>query len=158
MALRETIGSRLRRLRGDVPQRDFAKELGISYWTYCRCEAGNRAPSVKFLLQIKKQLPVSIDWILTGKETVTDSIPLPDSLRNKIISKYGGCIICSVGNKEAMDIVQLTPGAPAKRKPEKDLVVLCATCQRLFDAGVLTMEHVRILQDNALRYRKLPKK
>ena len=93
------VARRLWRIRGSFSQEEFAKKIGIPYWTYCRCESGKRMPSVQVLLQIKKHMNVSIDLILSGKERSCDSIPFTEPVLDMIIDHYGSCIVCNVSEK-----------------------------------------------------------
>lgn len=62
------IGQRIRRIRGPVTQKDFARLLGIHRQVYLRYESGERAPSVDVLKKIARYGQVTIDWILTGEK------------------------------------------------------------------------------------------
>jgi transcriptional regulator with XRE-family HTH domain len=61
------LGRRIRQLRGfDLTQAEFAKKLGISQSQLSKYERGIVAPPADFLVRVKEQLRVSIDWLLTG--------------------------------------------------------------------------------------------
>ena len=63
----KALGRRIRQLRGfDLTQEEFAKKLGISQSQLSKYERGIVAPPADVLVQIKEQLRVSIDWLLTG--------------------------------------------------------------------------------------------
>jgi tetratricopeptide (TPR) repeat protein len=65
----ETIGERLRRLRGErgLSQRELSAP-GVSYAYISRIEAGARRPSVKALRQLARKLGVSAEYLETGSE------------------------------------------------------------------------------------------
>ena len=60
------IGSRIRKLRGDVFQEDMADYLGISQGHLSKIERGKGAPSIETLLLLSDRFHKSIDWILRG--------------------------------------------------------------------------------------------
>ncbi|MFH2013134.1 MAG: LexA family transcriptional regulator [Pseudomonadota bacterium] len=62
------IGNRLKKLRGDVSQKEFAKKIGVSYPSYQRYEYGERIPPGPILSKIADTFYVSTDYILTGSE------------------------------------------------------------------------------------------
>ena len=49
--------------------REVAKESGISYDNLCRYERGECEPNIKNLIFLAKNYHVSLDYLLTGKET-----------------------------------------------------------------------------------------
>lgn len=62
------IGKRIRELRGDERQIDFARFLGITQGQLSKVEQGKLAPSVEVLLRLRERFGTSTDWILTGKK------------------------------------------------------------------------------------------
>lgn len=60
------IGKRLRTLRGDITQEDFAKKAKIPFRSYQRYETGERMIPLRALLKIADLCNVDIDWILRG--------------------------------------------------------------------------------------------
>jgi transcriptional regulator with XRE-family HTH domain len=60
------IGSRIRKLRGDVFQEDMADYLGISQGHLSKIERGKGAPTIETLLLLSERFRKSIDWILRG--------------------------------------------------------------------------------------------
>ena len=75
------IGTQLRAKREQLglSQAELAKELGVSRQRVSHIELGQVAPPLPMLLKIGRQLGVSTDWLLTGRETadppdVTDAI------------------------------------------------------------------------------------
>ena len=61
------IGSRIRKLRGDVFQEDMADYLGISQGHLSKIERGKGAPTIETLLLLSERFRKSIDWILRGE-------------------------------------------------------------------------------------------
>src|SRR3954453_17418354 len=63
----ETVGERLKRLRGErgLSQRDLSSQ-GVSYAYISRIEAGARRPSVKALRKLAEKLGVSAEYLETG--------------------------------------------------------------------------------------------
>ena len=63
----ETIGDRIRRIRGDLSQVEFAARLRVDKNTVGRYERGERTPDGDFLVGVQLVFGASIDWLLTGK-------------------------------------------------------------------------------------------
>jgi len=61
------IGSRVRKLRGDIFQEEMAEYLGISQGQLSKIERGKRAPTIEILLFLSDRFRKSIDWILRGE-------------------------------------------------------------------------------------------
>lgn len=74
---RTEFGKRLRSARKnrDLTQEQLAEKLDISQKHYSEIERGLAGVSVNILIQISKTLNVSIDYLLLGNETITDSQP-----------------------------------------------------------------------------------
>jgi transcriptional regulator with XRE-family HTH domain len=66
MILRE-IGDRLRFVRKNRTQKEFASQYGIPQGTLSKFECGKLEPGISFLMEVSKREGVSINWILTGK-------------------------------------------------------------------------------------------
>jgi len=63
----EGIGYRIRALRGNLLQEDFAKYLGISQGQLSKIERGKLGPTAEILIRLVKRFGKSADWILMGK-------------------------------------------------------------------------------------------
>lgn len=66
MILRE-IGDRLRFVRRNRTQKEFASQYGIPQGTLSKFECGKLEPGIAFLTEVSKREGVSINWILTGE-------------------------------------------------------------------------------------------
>ena len=66
MILRE-IGERLRFVRKNRTQKEFASQYGIPQGTLSKFECGKLEPGIAFLTEVSKRGGVSINWILTGE-------------------------------------------------------------------------------------------
>ncbi len=64
----KAMGSRIRSLRGDILQQDFARQLGISQSQLSKVESGNAPPTLHVLFMLADRFGKSLDWIVTGKE------------------------------------------------------------------------------------------
>ncbi|HEL4296593.1 TPA: helix-turn-helix transcriptional regulator [Stenotrophomonas maltophilia] len=62
----KVIGQRLIQARGDVPQTDFAAQLGIPKSTYVRYERGEREPDLRTCLALHSA-GWNLNWVLTGE-------------------------------------------------------------------------------------------
>ncbi|HHB9431400.1 TPA: helix-turn-helix domain-containing protein [Stenotrophomonas maltophilia] len=73
--LRDT-GERLRLIRGDRSQKDFAELLGIGRTTLIRYEAGTRPIDVELLVKLNLLFGVQPLWLLTGAGTSGEGVQL----------------------------------------------------------------------------------
>ena len=65
------MGNRLRLVRKNRTQKEFASQYGILQGTLSKMERGKLEPGIVFLTQVSKKEDVSLNWILTGE---TDEI------------------------------------------------------------------------------------
>jgi transcriptional regulator with XRE-family HTH domain len=63
----DAIGKRIRRLRNQATQEEFAEVLGISQAQLSKYELGQSAPPLGFLISLARHRGKSVDWILTGQ-------------------------------------------------------------------------------------------
>lgn len=77
----DTIGQRVKyaRKKKNLTQIDIYKKTGISSGNLSDIENNKSHPSAQALISLKRELDVSIDWILTGKEIVQDEFFLKES-------------------------------------------------------------------------------
>lgn len=76
------FGARLRELRGERTQGEFAAKLGIgSQQTYARYEAG-RLPPVEVMWHIARQMGQSVDSLLSEEAILTPNESKPGSKRS----------------------------------------------------------------------------
>jgi len=68
-----TLGQRIRQIRGDLTQSEFADFLRIKQAMISRYEADKETPSPRILLRIAQFHGTSIAWLLTGRESVKSS-------------------------------------------------------------------------------------
>lgn len=61
----QTLAGRMRQLRGDASQVEFAKQLGIGRTTLIRYESGERVPDAE-VLTFWAERGIDIDYLLTG--------------------------------------------------------------------------------------------
>jgi transcriptional regulator with XRE-family HTH domain len=64
----KAVGLRIRQLRVQTSQEDFARELGISQAQLSKYELGQSAPPLGVLIALGKSQGISVDWLLTGKK------------------------------------------------------------------------------------------
>ena len=65
------VGRRLRELRGfDVTQQEFAHRIGISQNHLSTMERGKVEIGAEILLKIGLEFGKSLEWLLTGEDTV----------------------------------------------------------------------------------------
>jgi transcriptional regulator with XRE-family HTH domain len=63
----EAIGQRIRQLRDETIQEEFARMLRISQAQLSKYELGQTAPPLGLLTRLSEACGKSVDWILTGK-------------------------------------------------------------------------------------------
>jgi DNA-binding transcriptional regulator YiaG len=68
------VGTRIRKLRGQITQEEFARALGISQAQLSKYELGQSAVPLGVLVKLAKKSGGTADWILTGK----GDVPGPD--------------------------------------------------------------------------------
>jgi transcriptional regulator with XRE-family HTH domain len=61
------VGQRIRKLRGDVTQEEFAHSLGISQAQLSKYELGQSALPLGTLVKLAQKSGRTTDWILTGR-------------------------------------------------------------------------------------------
>ena len=67
----KAVGRRVRELRGfDIVQAQFARELGISQGQLSRYEQGRSEIGAEILLRLARRSGRTIEWLLTGKDSV----------------------------------------------------------------------------------------
>jgi len=64
----KAIGLRIRLLRGNVRQQEFAQQLGLSQGQLSKVERGRIAPTLEVLLAVSNRFGKSLDWIVRGPE------------------------------------------------------------------------------------------
>ena len=73
-----TLGERMRmrRQKLKMTQQQIADAIGLSPQHISAIEQDQRAPSLPFLAKLAEELGVTVDYLITGKESVvTDTIP-----------------------------------------------------------------------------------
>jgi transcriptional regulator with XRE-family HTH domain len=64
---KEEVFLRIKKIRGPLSQKEFAKILGVNQATVCKYEAG-RLPDALTLKRIANHGGVTVEWILGGEE------------------------------------------------------------------------------------------
>lgn len=73
-----SLGQRIRKRRGvlKLTQQQLAESVNLSRQHISAIEEDKRAPSLESLVKIAEELGVTVDYLLTGKESlITDAIP-----------------------------------------------------------------------------------
>lgn len=63
-----SIGQRVRELRGDASQANFAERLGVDRKTVGRWEAGDLLIGATSLIRLREAFGADINWVLTGND------------------------------------------------------------------------------------------
>lgn len=94
----ESIGERLRMIRGGLSKDEFSKLLGVHKQTILRYENNERTPDASFLLAIHKIMRnADIGWIVTGERNKTTLETEEETKRYNIIA--GICFEAVQGNE-----------------------------------------------------------
>ena len=106
------FSTRLKTLRGDAKQAEFARRIGLPQNSYSRYESGERVPDIDTLSQMASSLNVSSDWLLglAGDRT---------SRRHRVKTPHANSTpppIASLTRSLAELVVRLAPGRSV-RKP-----------------------------------------
>lgn len=75
------FASRLKDLRGNVPQATFAAQIGAKQTTYSSWERGKKEPPLKVLAEISRQFGVTTDWLLGLPERGRSADGAADALK-----------------------------------------------------------------------------
>ena len=62
-----TIGERIKHLKGNLSQKDFAEKIGAGSSAICAWENNESLPGSKYLEAIHRVFGVDINWLLTGE-------------------------------------------------------------------------------------------
>jgi len=76
----ESVGDRIKRLRGKLTQKEFADSLGVTSQAVINYECHGRIPSRSILNKISNVYSVSVDWILYGQSA---AVGLPEKMADK---------------------------------------------------------------------------
>lgn len=140
------IGGRLRELRGEILQKDFAKWLGMPQSQYNRYETGKNKPPLRILEKVATKKKISIDWILTGeKETPISKPEIPFTLNLDFM-------------KEVIEAVEEVFEEEKLHLPPKKKATLITLLYELFikeGAQLKDKERKAFLKDNVIKFSQL---
>ena len=75
----EGFKDRLKKLMGEKPMRQFAREIGVHYQSIESFFKYDTMPSYKFLLKFKNAYPeTNLEWLITGDESKNEPPNLTD--------------------------------------------------------------------------------
>lgn len=90
-----TLSERLRKIRGQLGQKEFAERIGSSQTGVSAYEKGQRKPDYETLIRVSQEFGVTLDWLLLGvgpmycsgqqEEKMTDSRPIGKKTRKQYI-------------------------------------------------------------------------
>jgi len=63
----KAVGTRIRNLRADIRQEDFAIQLGISQGHLSKVERGQLAPTLEMVLRLAVRFNKTLDWLVRGE-------------------------------------------------------------------------------------------
>lgn len=71
----ETLGDRIKIIRGETSQTQFSSSLGITQTKLSRYERNTTPPEIDFLVRLSRRYAVSLDWLLLGNGCTESSRP-----------------------------------------------------------------------------------
>lgn len=77
----EAIGRRIKLLRGNMQQIEFANEIGLKQQDVSKIEKAKLKPSLDVLRKISLRFGKTIEWILTGQNTIVSYAPANESAK-----------------------------------------------------------------------------
>jgi len=72
-AVRNRIGERLKLVRGNTSQTEYANLFGVTTNTIGRYERGERTPDAEFIFALCKETGVNPRWLILGEEPMHDA-------------------------------------------------------------------------------------
>lgn len=105
----QEVAARIKKLRGNLSQLDFAEKLGVSQNYVSQMENANVKPSIETLFSMSKLCDVSIDYILTGRDHTKKN----GHLFNQAIVEMDFGVETSMGKNMFNSIKQLATGVRA---------------------------------------------
>ena len=127
-----TLRDRIRYLRGDLSQEEFAKRLGVSLGSVQNWELNNKIPKGDYLVRFLKRLNIDINWLLTGegrpyiltennsnaqneyvseKKTGQPEIASTIIQHYELVKQFNDCELAKTANMELLTIERLNPQA-----------------------------------------------
>jgi phage repressor protein C with HTH and peptisase S24 domain len=102
----ESVGSRIREIRGEMQQAELAEKLNIHKNTMANYERGERFPDVNVLLKILDVFPdIAPGWLLTGDGSKRKSEPVREGFvmfsEMQIDVDHG----CQIEGKQVVDFI-----------------------------------------------------
>ena len=141
-----TLGERIRILRGSISQSLFSQKFGITQNTLSRYERDQRTPDAQFLADICTKMDVSADWLLTGRgEAHTSSAPTSTDLDDRQPSQAHAKCEGPLGS--AFDAASLSRELERERAERREAT---ATVLKLYqEKEGLLREKEALLRENA---------
>ena len=91
------IGDRVKLIRGEKSQTDFATELGLSQMDISRVERGEVKHIPDFLYNIAVSYGKTLDWIIAGEERISKPAPPQEVGNFVLIPQVSGTISTGTG-------------------------------------------------------------
>lgn len=114
------VSERLRRLRGDQPQKRIAERLGITQSELSRYERG-RVPDAAMLVRLARTYDVTVDYLLTGRHP---HAPGPRIVNGKVV-KFERAIDRPPLRQAVALVTALFEGSDRKRETELLRILSC---------------------------------
>lgn len=101
------VGQRIRQRRKDlnITQTQIQQETSISSGNLSCIENGKYLPSAIALLELSKILDCSIDWILTGKSSISENVEILENEESEFLKSFRKLL--PDDREEIMEIMEL---------------------------------------------------
>lgn len=98
-SFRVGIGARVRQVRGNLSQREFAEILGFSQGFVGDIERGRSFPSIPFMIALNANFDCELNWLLTGESggRVCRETKTPDGGADSWDCDFGS-LLCEMAN------------------------------------------------------------
>lgn len=101
-----TLGDRIRLVRGEISQTIFSEKIGITQNTLSRYERNQRVPDAQFIVDLCDSFNISTDWLLLGHGSMRpENTKSTHSLPEYAPTPQAACARCAKleGKLEAAD-------------------------------------------------------
>ena len=118
----KTLGQRIRLVRGDLTQKQFAAMLQTKQANISNFELDKRAPHTRVLVKISSVSQRSMEWLLTGEEAPPSSLQHSDlPTREELFQAASACLL-ETGVPEAQEFIGLLKFFLADRKARRKIL------------------------------------
>lgn len=123
----KTICDRIKSIRGELTQKEFAKKLGVSLGAVQYWEANEQIPKGDILLKFRNHFNIDLNWLLTGQGE-----PFAERERDK--AGYQAIQSSNIIELQHLDLVRNFKDKPRAKAINQALLELERTSPSAFEA------------------------